>query len=104
MGTIVGALRDALEKIHLGHQRAEEPIGVVEEGVSASIKVWKTDCEAQTGRPVKWPLGEMGVGETLLLPFSPSECHCRTSYWADKNGFEYKIAKTDGGSNVTRVA
>ena len=63
---------------------------------------------SKQGRPAKYPFADLRIGDSLMLPFTPSQCYGMVNYWSNKLGI--KVLKTramDGNvvvTTVTRVA
>ena len=59
---------------------------------------------SKQGRPAKYPFADLRIGDSLTLPFTPSQCYGMVNYWSNKLGI--KVLKTramDGNMVVTSI-
>jgi len=59
---------------------------------------------SKQGRPAKYPFADLRIGDSLTLPFTPSQCYGMVDYWSNKLGITVRKTKdTEGDKAVTTV-
>ena len=58
---------------------------------------------SKQGRPAKYPFADLRIGDSLTLPFTPSQCYGMVNYWSNKLGIKVRKTKGQDGDKVVTI-